>query len=517
MEAVAASLVEALPGHAVLLDANGTIVAANTRWRHFGVCQSFNDPAAGVGMNYLDVCDAATGADTADANTVRNGIRGVLDARLSRFAHFYPCFTPTDQRWFEVLVHPITSSTVIGAAVAHVDASGRMPGVDGALVRQAETMEAIGRLAGGLAHDFNNLLTALIGFTDLALGRPGLPIDARCDLEEVRKAADHAAALTSQLLALSRRHPRQAHSTRLNDVVRQVDPLIRRLVGERVDTTVRLAPDLPLVRVEPGQVEQVLLNLIANARDAMPDGGRLLIETGVAHVSGGLTASAPRAEAGTYVTLAVGDSGQAIDERTREHLFEPFYTGRPSGKSAGLGLAVVYGVVRQYSGFIDVSSPPDQGATFRVYLPAHDGDDAAEPLPVKASSRVATETILLAEDQDPVRALARLILEQHGYRVHVARDGADGLAVAEPLPAIDLLLTDVVMPHLTGPQLAARLAEQRPGLRVLFMSGYVGEPGGSAIAVPAGATLLRKPFTPAALLDAVRRMLDEGAAQASAR
>jgi CheY-like chemotaxis protein len=177
----------------------------------------------------------------------------------------------------------------------------------------------------------------------------------------------------------------------------------------------------------------------------------------------------------------------------------------------------VYGVVRQYGGFIDVSSPPDQGATFRVYLPAHDGDDAAEPLPVKASSRVATETILLAEDQDPVRALARLILEQHGYRVHVARDGADGLAVAEPLPAIDLLLTDVVMPHLTGPQLAARLAEQRPGLRVLFMSGYVGEPGGSAIAVPAGATLLRKPFTPAALLDAVRRMLDDGAAQASAR
>jgi len=362
----------------------------------------------------------------------------------------------------------------------------------------SQRMEAVGRLAGGIAHDFNNVLTAVLGSIELLLldEPPGRP--HREELDIIRDAATRAKDLIRQLLAFSARQVLQPAVVDLNRLVRDVAKMLRRLIGEDIKLETLLAPELGAVRVDAGQMEQVLVNLAVNARDAMPEGGRLTIKTD--NVDAG----------GSQVLLHVSDSGVGMDEEVQAHLFEPFFTTKPRGKGSGLGLATVYGIVRQSGGHIAVDSAPGRGATFRVYLPRVEAplDPTDRPRPVTAPA-AGSETILLVEDEHLVRLLARKVLERAGYRVLVAAGGAEALELAERYAGpIHLLLTDVVMPGMNGRALMRRLAPLRPDLRVLYMSGYADEAVAQHGVLDPGTAFLQKPFTPGGLADKVRGVLD---------
>src|SRR5262245_38695904 len=376
-------------------------------------------------------------------------------------------------------------------------------------LRQAQKMEAVGRLAGGVAHDFNNLLTAILGYCNLMLDDMPRDDGMRQDLEEIKSAGERAAALTRQLLAFSRRQMLQPQVVDLNALVHQLEKLLRRLISEDVELVTTLAPSLPTVKVDPASVEQVLVNLAVNARDAMPDGGRLTIETSAVQLNSSYVGRHPAIMPGPYVMLAISDTGLGMDAATRARIFEPFFTTKEYGRGSGLGLATVYGIVQQSGGSIWVYSEPGQGTSFKVYLPT-----AASEAPVRTTGDDETvtkgwETVLLVEDEDAVRALAREVLRRHGYVVLEARHGLDALRLAERHPdTIHLMVTDVVMPHMSGRDLADRLTEVRPDMKVLFISGYTDHAAMHRHLTP-GAAFLQKPFTPEALARRVRSMLDE--------
>ena len=377
-------------------------------------------------------------------------------------------------------------------------------------LRQSQKMEAIGSLAGGIAHDFNNLLTAILGYCDLAL--EGIPAASTAseDVGEVRRAAHRAAELTHQLLAFSRRQVLKPRVFSLGVAVEQTEKILRRLISENIALDISVCPQQPMVRADPTQVEQVILNLAVNARDAMPRGGRLRLSTGAVtfdteHATAGRTLPA-----GTYAMLAVSDTGTGIAPQVRERLFEPFFTTKPRGQGTGLGLATVYGIMQQSGGGIEVASVPGNGTTFILYFPL--AAEAASAEPVAAARRDAKPrgegTILLAEDDDAVRAIARETLERAGYRVLAAPDGSSALALASAHEGtIDLLLTDVIMPGMNGRELAATLTCRRPGIRVLFASGYTDNVLEGQDALAPGVALLDKPFTPADLAAKVRDVL----------
>jgi PAS domain S-box-containing protein len=376
-------------------------------------------------------------------------------------------------------------------------------------LRQAQKMEAIGRLAGGVAHDFNNMLSVIIGRTDVLLTVTDfLPAALRQDLDSIHRAAERAAGLTRQLLAFSRKQVLQPRVLDLNAVVAGMAPMLRRLINEDIELAVVRGCAGALVSADPGQLEQVILNLAVNARDAMPDGGRLSIETSEIEADAAFLRRHPEAGPGRYAVLTVSDSGQGMDAPTVERIFEPFFTTKEVGRGTGLGLATVYGIVRQSGGVIAVQSAPGQGATFRVYLPRVDGPgerEAARRPDVQGGS----ETVLVCEDEPELRALVRQVLEQRGYTVLEARNAAHALDIAAGHQGrIDLLLTDVIMPGLNGAELASRL-ERHPGLRVLFISGYADDVLGQRT-VGTGIPLLAKPFGGAALARAVRTVLDGG-------
>src|SRR6059058_2747409 len=340
-------------------------------------------------------------------------------------------------------------------------------------VLQSQKMEAVGRLAGGIAHDFNNLLTVITSYSDLLL-EDLAPGDAkRDDLEQVRKAADGAAALTRQLLAFSRQQVVEPRVVSLNTVVEGLQQILRRVIGEDIELEITLAPDLGAVRADVGQLEQVLMNLTVNARDAMATGGRLTVETANAEHDPEYARDQEAAAVRRFAMLAVSDTGCGMDEATKARIFEPFFTTKETGKGTGLGLATVYGIVKSAGGAIDVESKPGAGSTFRVYLPAADEEQAHAGRAQASPERGKGETILIVEDEDPLRALVRRILVANGYSVVEARDGEDGLRrSAEHGGPIHLLLTDIVMPQMTGRELAQRLLSTRPETRVLFMTGY---------------------------------------------
>jgi PAS domain S-box-containing protein len=376
-------------------------------------------------------------------------------------------------------------------------------------LRQAQKLEAVGRLAGGIAHDFNNILTAILGTSDLMLG--DLPPDhpVRADALEVRKAALRAAELTRQLLAYSRRQVLAPDRIDLNAVVSGVEPMLRRLIGADVELATALAPGLPAVRADAGQIEQVILNLVVNARDAMPQGGRLSIETALAEVPAASAAHPASLRPGGYVQLAVADTGVGMGPEIRAHLFEPFFTTKDVGKGTGLGLATVYGIVDQSGGAITVDSAPGRGTTMRILLPpAPSGEPSPDP-PRPAGAVPAGppgQTVLLVEDEDRVRALASRALENAGYRVMAAGSGADALAVAAGLPEPPgLLLTDLVMPGLGGREVARRLTERWPHIPVLYMSGYADD---VTRRQDLDRPLLQKPFDIDTLLRHVRLAVD---------
>src|SRR6267378_3111158 len=377
-------------------------------------------------------------------------------------------------------------------------------------LRQAQKMEAVGQLAGGIAHDFNNLLTAILGCTQLLLHATP-PEDARReDVEEIKNAGLRAAELTRQLLAFSRRQVLAPKLLDMNAVVANMDKMLRRLIGEDVALVTQLAADLGPVSADPGQLEQVLLNLAVNARDAMPQGGRLTIETANVVLTEEYSERHHRLPPGQYVLLAVSDTGVGMDEATQKHLFEPFFTTKEVGKGTGLGLATVYGIVKQSGGYIWVYSESGHGTTVKIYLPRVPGV-AEAPVPVTEPTPVrgGDETVLLVEDAAPVRTLARRSLEARGYRVLEAPDGPAALALsASHGGGIDILVNDVVMPGMSGRELAERLAPQRPTMKVLYTSGYTDDTMVRQGVLNAGVAFLQKPFVPDTLTRKVREVLD---------
>jgi PAS domain S-box-containing protein len=382
-------------------------------------------------------------------------------------------------------------------------------------VTQAQKMEAIGRLAGGVAHDFNNLLTAILGYSELALDSLHAGDPLRELLEEVRKAGHRAADLTRQLLAFSRQQTLAPRVLDLGALVADMEKMLRRLIGEDVQLVTALAPGLGLVKADPSQIEQVLMNLAVNARDAMPWGGKLVIETANVQLDEAYAAAHAEVRPGRYVLLAVSDTGEGMDEETRHHIFEPFFTTKESGKGTGLGLATVYGILRQSGGSVSVYSEPGRGTTFKVYLPRVEEAGPAPPArPGIADLPLGNETLLLVEDEDAVRALARTVLQTAGYHVLEARQGSEALALGEQHAGrIDLLVTDVVMPQMSGRDLADRLAALQPDFRVLYLSGYPVNAIAQHGVLEPGTAFLQKPFTPGQLARKVREVLDTAAAR----
>jgi PAS domain S-box-containing protein len=399
-------------------------------------------------------------------------------------------------------------------------------------LRQAQKMDAVGKLAGGIAHDFNNLLMVIRGDSDLMLRRLAAGHPLRQNAEGIREAADQAATLTRQLLAFSRKQVVAPRLVDLNGIVASIHAMLQRLLGETINLVTVTAPDLGGVKADPGQMEQMILNLCVNARDAMPDGGRLTVRTANVELDEAAARRWSDAKPGAYVMLEVSDTGGGMDADTRSHLFEPFFTTKEQGKGTGLGLSTVYGTVKQSGGHISVESEPGHGSSFCVYLPRvaapaglppdprRTGESPAAPAGTPGEARLAAgrgETILLVEDAQRVRAVVREILEMSGYAVLEARHGAEALEVSHQTAGpIHLLVTDVVMPQMSGRELAQRLATLRPDLKVLYMSGYTDDAIVRHGVLAAGIAFLSKPFTPDALALKVREVLDGVADGASA-
>jgi PAS domain S-box-containing protein len=401
-------------------------------------------------------------------------------------------------------------SVVLRDVTARREAEGILREREQAL-RHAQRMEAVGRLAGGVAHDFNNLLTVILGNLDLVL-EGQVPADAtRGLLEDVRRAGQRAANLTRQLLSFSRRQPIAPRRLDLNAVVADLESILRRVIGEHIVLVIDPRPGLGPVFADPGQVEQVLMNLCVNARDAMPKGGTLTVSTAEEEVGPSRVPADAEGVPGRYIVLTVADTGCGMDAETRARLFEPFFTTKEVGKGTGLGLATVYGIVRLAGGWVTVDSRPEEGATFRVYLPRAEGPAEVPRDQSPAARPRGAETLLLVEDEPALRDLAKRVLEGRGYTVLAAPDGEAGLRAARIFSGpIDLLVTDLVMPRMNGRQLAKELKVERPGIRVLFMSGYTDSVLGGLGSFDPGDELLDKPFLPDQLASTVREVLDRG-------
>lgn len=375
---------------------------------------------------------------------------------------------------------------------------------------QAQKMEAIGRLAGGIAHDFNNVLTVITGYSGLWLERlpPGDPL--REDIEKIHVSAERAVSLTRQLLALSRQQIIQPRVIDLNIIITNLNRMLRRLIGEDIELITTLDADLGRVKADPGQIEQVIMNLVVNARDAMPQGGKLTIAT--AHVDAMETSARRHSDAPPkpYVMLAVSDTGCGMDADTAAHIFEPFFTTKDPGEGSGLGLSTVYGIVKQAGGHISVDSAPGRGTTFNIYLPrVEDEVRQIEKPESPLASFCGKETVLVVEDEALVRSLVRTVLQPYGYHVLEAKDAHEALLLCERhVGPVHLLLTDVVMPNMSGPELARRLAPKHPDMKVLYMSGYANQALTGDDASAEGVAWLQKPFTPEVLVRLVRNLLD---------
>jgi two-component system, cell cycle sensor histidine kinase and response regulator CckA len=398
---------------------------------------------------------------------------------------------------------------VTGAGVIVLDTTARKE-LEAQLL-QSQKMDAVGRLAGGVAHDFNNLLTVISSYSQMALEtlREGEPLHA--DMQEIRTSADRAARLTRQLLAFSRKQIMQPQVLDLNRVAMEMERMLRRLIGDDVVLALALAQDLGDVTADPGQIEQVVMNLVLNARDAMPDGGRLEISTANVTVREGTLGDASL-PSGNYVTLRVRDTGTGMSEDTKTHLFEPFFTTKDTGKGTGLGLSIVYGIVKQSGGEILVHSESGRGSTFIVCLPRVTSPQLGVARNDIPTGRVAggSETILLVEDDGALRALALRVLRDAGYVVLEAGGASEAIELGRSYPGeIHLLLTDVVMPQASGRIVGERLQAQRPNVRVLFMSGYTDDVIFKRGVQAAEANFLEKPFTPDQLTRRIRELLDD--------
>ncbi len=429
-----------------------------------------------------------------------------------------PCHVTNDAFWrldgssfpVDFSASPILEDGVIrGAVVCFSDITERRRLEE--QFRQAQKMEAVGRLAGGVAHDFNNLLAVMIMRTDLASMESGLPAEVRETLQEVRAAADRAANLTRQLLAFSRRQVMQPRHLELNESVQSLARMLQRVLGEDIRLRLKLHPGPLITYADPGMLDQVLMNLAVNARDAMPQGGRLTLETMERTLDEVEAQGIPEVSPGRFVALKVSDTGSGISTENLPRIFEPFFTTKEPGHGTGLGLATVFGIVKQHNGWLRVHSEVETGTTFEIFLPASAPDaTVTAPTSPRSRSRGGRELILLVEDDEPVRALMRLVLERHGYRVVEAIDGVEATqAWKEHKDQVALLLTDLVLPSgITGQELAGRLRKEKPGLKVVFSSGYSTEIAGRELKLQPGQGFVQKPSPPDQLLETVRKTLD---------
>jgi len=383
-------------------------------------------------------------------------------------------------------------------------------------LRMSQKLEAVGQLAGGVAHDFNNLLTVISGYSELVLNRLKENDENRAKVKEIKRAAERASTLTRQLLAFSRKQVLQPKLFDLNHLVSDMSKMLRRLIGENIEMTTVIGEAAP-INADPGQIEQVLMNLVVNARDAMPNGGRLTIETVRVEIDEAYASTHLNVQAGRYVMLAVTDTGCGIDEETSKHIFEPFFTTKEQGKGTGLGLSTVYGIVKQSGGHIWLYSELDHGTAFKIYLPAA---TEMETQPAAAPAQVAlthgTETILIVEDEPQIRKLAFDCLAYCGYDVLSCSNGLEALQLIEGLNRpVDLVLTDVVMPKLSGRELSERIAAIQPSTKVLFMSGYTNDSVVNHGILDGGTRFIQKPFTLESLARRVREALDNEEAPAN--
>ncbi|MBI1966852.1 MAG: PAS domain S-box protein [Gemmatimonadetes bacterium] len=496
-----------------VIDLNPNLIFVKDRQGQFTlVNQGLADLYGAAVERLLGRTDADFNPNPAEVERYLRDDRDVMDTGRPKFIAEEP---NTDvrtgiTRWFQVIKVPLVSPDGVARHVLGVATEITQRKELESQLRQAQKMEAVGQLAGGVAHDFNNMLTAIIGLSALLLRDRTLAGPHRREVEEIQDAARRAATLTQQLLAFSRRQVLQPTVLDLNVVVAEMEELLRRLVGEHIELATSLATDLGLVRVDRNQLEQAIVNLVVNARDAMSGGGWLTIETANAELDAAYAESHPGAQPGRHVLLAVTDTGVGMDRETQTRIFEPFFTTKERGKGTGLGLASVYGIVKQSGGWIWVYSEPGRGSTFKIYLPR------VEEPPERAVSRIAveepaggTETVLLVEDESAVRGLAREALEQFGYQVLEAADGAQAVLLARDYPdRIHLLLTDVVMPGMPGSELAERLARARPDIRILFTSGYADTAVSRRGVLALDVAFLQKPYTPEVLARKVREVLD---------
>jgi PAS domain S-box-containing protein len=378
-------------------------------------------------------------------------------------------------------------------------------------LRQAQRMEAVGRLAGGVAHDFNNLLTTILGNAQMALMDMVKDDPLYATMNEIREAGDRAARVTGQLLAFSRKQVFQLEVTDLNEAVSEINKILRRLIGEDIELQTILSPTLGLVEADVGQIEQVIMNLAVNARDAMPGGGKLTIETANADLDEAYVAGHVAATSGPYVILSISDTGTGMSTEVQSHVFEPFFTTKEKGKGTGLGLSTVYGIVKQSRGYIWVYSEEGQGTTFKIYLPRVDKADKKEKgKGIKEEVRGGSETVLVVEDEESVRNLAMRILQGYGYQVLTAANGQEALEIFERHDGpIHLILTDVVMPRMSGKELAVRMGDLQPGIKVLFMSGYTDNAIVHHGILDKGIAFIQKPFTPEGLARKVNEVLED--------
>lgn len=377
-------------------------------------------------------------------------------------------------------------------------------------VHQLQRFEAIGRLAGGVAHDFNNVIGAIMGWAEIGANAAYPGGDLQDKFLKIRAQADRASGLTRQLLAFARRQTLQPSNTNLNELAKESISLLRNVIGERIEIQLQLAEDLNVIWADPGQVEQVLMNLSLNARDAMPNGGRLVVETKNVSVGDDYQRSHPYAVPGDYVLLRVLDTGIGMDADTLTHIFEPFFTTKEIGRGTGLGLATVYGIVKQHRGFIDVDSTPGQGTAFRVYLPLGNGPAETSEKQTVFAMRGGSECILIAEDNDDLREAAQEILQSLGYRVVAAKNGEEAVRVFERhADTIDLAFLDVVMPKLNGTDAYMQMIARKPALPVLFTTGYASEVNLVPVTTREKATVLQKPYGSQYLAQKLREKLDK--------
>lgn len=424
---------------------------------------------------------------------------------------------------FEItLIRKDGKKVLLETSARLIQSDGRKTGVQGiardvterrhleTMVRQSQKLDAIGRLSGGLAHDFNNLLCVISGHTELLSERLEPQHQGAKNLIQIKKAVDSASALVRQLLAFSRKQVISPQILELNTIVVEIEKLLGRLIGEHIEFSYSLHPALNRVRVDPIQVEQIIVNLVLNARDAMPQGGKISIETGNVDIGEGFSSKGAHVPPGKYVVLVISDNGSGMDEHTQNRIFEPFYTTKELGKGTGLGLATVYGIVKQSGGTIWVYSEPGQGTTFKIYFPrfeASPSDYSSRNL--RSENYNGNETILLVENAEPLRALAKEFLKSNGYAVLDAENGHEAIRIAKAFGGpIHLLLTDVIMPQMGGKHLAEQLASFRPATKVLYMSGYSDDGIARTGILVTEKVFLEKPFTRDTLLRKVRRLLD---------